>query len=99
MVAYLSGVEVVRADWSTAIIALNQESKIKELQRRDGTLLVAVVDDGSRRDGYAEYVCLVLGEHGVREAEGQRVLVKIVDSARGFGFPNERELGVALCPR
>jgi len=37
---------------------------------------VGVVDDGTRRDGYAEYVCQVLYDYGFK---GEEVWVQIID--------------------
>ncbi len=40
---------------------------------------IAVQDDGTRRDGLADYFCMVLGEHG---AVVKGTAVRIVDAAR-----------------
>lgn len=49
--------------------ALNQikkEKKVKEaIMTEANVLYAAVIDDGTRRDGYAEYLCSVLKEYGV----------------------------------
>jgi hypothetical protein len=37
---------------------------------------VGVIDDGSRRDGYADYVCQILYDYGF---EGEKVWVQVVD--------------------
>jgi hypothetical protein len=56
-----------------ALEALKKEPKILDLTLTDAKVLyVSVKDDGTRRDGYAEYVCGVLKEHGVT---GKRVKI------------------------
>lgn len=56
-----------------------------------GWLYVGVYDDGTRRDGYAEYFCLDTPSHvsHVKIVNYQKVL-------RNEGF---HELGSATCPR
>ena len=49
-----------------ASVALKTEPKIKDLVWRSSTnLAVGVIDDGTRRDGYALYVCQILHDNGV----------------------------------
>ncbi len=85
------------ADMNGATWALMDEKTIKYMETRGEsdfpTLLVAVVDDGTQRYGFAEYICLVLAEHDVRSA-----LVKIIDY-KPFSKNNreEVELGAAIC--
>jgi len=48
----------------TAFEEIQKESKIKEAIITDANVLyVSVEDDGTRRDGYAEYLCEILREH------------------------------------
>lgn len=49
-----------------ALSAIKKEKKVKEAIITDANVLYAsVVDDGTRRDGYAEYLCQVLKDYGV----------------------------------
>jgi len=53
------------ADWNSAITELKKEKKIKNVLRQDTNLRIGVINDGSRRDGYAMYVCEVLRDHEI----------------------------------
>ncbi len=56
-----------------ALEALKKEPKILDLTLTDANVLyISVKDDGTRRDGYAGYVCQVLDDHGVT---GKRVKI------------------------
>lgn len=59
--------------------------------------IVAVEDDGSPRYGYAEYICLLLSEHGAR---GDETVVRITDieAQRTYGEDfNSASLGSVRC--
>lgn len=50
-----------------ALNAVKKEKKVKEaIMTEANVLYVAVIDDGTRRDGYAEYLCAVLKDYGVQ---------------------------------
>jgi hypothetical protein len=51
-------------------------------------------DDGSRRDGFAEYLCLVLHEHGM--PKGDLVVIHIWDAA-ALARNEMREIGKFDC--
>ncbi|MBD3610481.1 MAG: zinc ribbon domain-containing protein [Gammaproteobacteria bacterium] len=51
------------------------------------SLLASVVDDGTNRKGYAEYLCLVMAEHGVKGG-----IVRVMASHEKW-----KELGKAWC--
>lgn len=55
---------------------------------------VSVADDGTRRDGFAEYLCLVLTEAG--RPAGEFVVVKVWDHA-AMVKDNLKEIGRAEC--
>jgi len=49
-----------------ALAAIKKEQKVKDAIMTEANVLYAViVDDGTRRDGYAEYLCSVLKKYGV----------------------------------
>lgn len=49
---------------SAFIAVIKKEPKVKDVVLTDANVLyVAVQDDGTRRDGYAEYLCSVVAEH------------------------------------
>lgn len=81
----------------SAITALMDEEKIQYLSTRgseaEPTLLVSVKDDGASRDGYAEYLCLVLKEHDA----DNNVLIKIIDAQMFSEQQNERVIGSHIC--
>lgn len=55
---------------------------------------VGVLNDGSRRDGYAEYVCMVLYEHGLK---GNKVWVHVIDIEKVIKEKRFVKLGEAQC--
>jgi hypothetical protein len=55
---------------------------------------VGVVDDGSNRDEYAQYVCQVLYRHGFG---GAGILVQVIDVQKRGGVEPWVILGEALC--
>jgi hypothetical protein len=65
-----------------ALVALKGESKIKDIMYRQNETVrwtVGVFDDGTNRNGYAEYVCLTLKHQGV-DLKGS--IVRVVDIAK-----------------
>ena len=55
---------------------------------------VGVIDDGSRRDGYAQYVCEVLYDYGFR---GSKVWVQVIDIVKLTRNGKWEKLGEAHC--
>ncbi len=91
--ACLGGAESF-ADQQSAMTALRNEPTIKDFAWKGPSLWIGVLDDGSRRDGYAQYVCTLLAEHGVRD----KVHVRIMDVAKAAVAKKTVELGDAWCP-
>jgi hypothetical protein len=74
---------------------IRTEPKVKDAYWSNGsTLLVGVLDDGSRRDGYASYVCEVLYEEGLR---GKAIFVKVIDILKIVKENSRVVLGEARC--
>ncbi len=70
-----------------------KEPKVKDATwATDRNLYVGIMDDGSRRDGYADYLCLVAGDHGVRPD-----LIKVIDIVKVVRTGKFVELGKAYC--
>lgn len=103
--AALSGIgSVAKADdaWRTrrhadveAYFKSGAESKAKDaLWTSEWMFKVGVIDDGTRRDGYANYVCQMLAEHGFR---GQGLSVQIVDIVKLSKAGEWVKLGNARC--
>lgn len=79
------------ADLMAALTAVEKEPKVKSAAWSDKgmpSLLVGVADDGSNRDGYAEYICQVLADHRVYGG-----VVHILDNYS----KERRELGKHWC--
>lgn len=55
---------------------------------------VGVVDDGTRRDGYAAYICQVLYDYGFK---GKEIWVQIVDIGKLVQSGKWKKLGEAYC--
>jgi len=51
-----------------------------------------VIDDGSNRRGFAEYLCMVAPDHGAAPA-----MIKIVDIVKVVNENKFHELGKAYC--
>ncbi len=58
------------------------------------TFKVAVLNDGTRRDGYAEYVCNILYEYGFRH---EKVWVQVVDYTQMARNKELVRIGEAHC--
>ncbi|MEO1985385.1 MAG: hypothetical protein ABGX47_01880 [Martelella sp.] len=68
------------ADWRDAAVAeIAKEKQVVEVMFSQPISLWALMyDDGSRRDGYAEYLCLVLFSSGM--PKGESVIITIWDA-------------------
>jgi hypothetical protein len=70
------------AGWQeTAIQEIEAEPKVVEAMFQNGgrVLWVSMQDDGTSRDGFADYLCLILSEAGRPEDQG--VTVRIWDAS------------------
>ncbi|MGE4544178.1 MAG: hypothetical protein AB7D06_08715 [Pedobacter sp.] len=73
----------------------DQEPQVKDaLWATDSILKIGVFDNGSQRDGYADYFCLVLAEHGI---SGQPIRVEIIDYGSVVRGESWKVLGVTRC--
>ena len=76
---------------------LIKEPKIKDvLWSSDNILQIGIFDDGTNRNGYAEYICLVLNENGF---ENQRTMVQLIDIVKLTQTGQYTELGKTFCNR
>lgn len=91
---------VAEEPWMTrALGLLKAEPKIAEsLFNQDSprSLWVSVEDDGTRRDGYAEYLCLVLYDAGM--PIGGYTVIHVYDAA-AMAAGESREIGRFDCER
>ncbi|APG24069.1 hypothetical protein [Syntrophotalea acetylenica] len=72
-----------------------QEPQVKDaMWATDFLLKIGVFDNGSQRDGFADYVCLVLAEHGM---SGQSIRIEIIDYGSVVRGENWKVLGGAEC--
>ncbi|EGQ8491662.1 hypothetical protein NM092_002546 [Vibrio cholerae] len=73
----------------------SEEPKVKDATWTAPDIFkVGVFDDGSRRNGYAEYVCMVLYDHGLK---GKKVWVHVVDIEKVINDKRFVKLGEAQC--
>lgn len=86
------------ANWSKhldeALAAVKKENAVRSaawLNRKPASLLAGVIDDGSRQDGYAEYLCTVLADHEIQGA-----IVRVMDVASAARSEGQ-DLGRADC--
>lgn len=79
--------------------ALKAEPKVKDLTYSAADAVqwnIGVLDDGSRRVGYAQYVCSVLQEKGALAGRTHVRIVDIARVARGDDF-RDANLGHVVC--
>ena len=70
---------------------IKTEPKIKDATWSTSTrLYVGVLDDGTKRDGYAQYVCQLAAPQGA-------TMVKVIDIAKVKRTGKFEELGKAYC--
>lgn len=87
-------------DMTPAQQQVAEHFKTKEPAAKDATwtaksiFKVGVLDNGSSRDGYAEYVCNVLYDYGFK---GERVTVHVIDIAALVRQGEWNKLGSARC--
>lgn len=56
------------------------------------SLYVSVKDDGTKRDGFAQYLCLILKDHDI-----SRVIIHIMKPIYMKNFDIEHDLGRHIC--
>lgn len=73
----------------------DEEPKVLDALWTDESVFkVGVLDDGTGRDGYAQYVCLVLNKKGFK---GKNVLVRVIDLPKLIETDQWVNLGTAFC--
>lgn len=93
---FTSSISALSQDWkNSAIDELKTEKSIVEtLFTGSSSLWVSMVDDGSSRDGFAQYVCLILIEKGM--PSGDLVVISIWDAAE-MARGNQKRIGRHEC--
>ncbi|MCK5541678.1 MAG: hypothetical protein KAI40_03225 [Desulfobacterales bacterium] len=67
----------VQHDKITKLFQGNEEpTAVDAIWTADNIFKVGVFNDGSNRDGYAEYVCMVLKDYGFK---GKNIYIQIID--------------------
>lgn len=78
-----------------AYLMSGKEKQVKDATwMTDTNLYVGMIDDGTKRDGFAQYLCMAAKEHGV-----QADLIKIVDIAKVVREKKFVEIGSTYCPK
>jgi ABC-type sulfate transport system permease subunit len=73
----------------------SEEPKVLDALWTDEAIFkVGVRNDGSGRDGYAQYVCLVLNSKGFK---GKDILVRVIDLPKLIASDEWVNLGTAFC--
>lgn len=83
----------------SAKAALRDEPKIKDFTYDPNAAVqwqIGVIDDGTSRVGYANYICELLAEHGVSNDRTQVRIVDIVKVSAGKNF-RSASLGHVAC--
>ena len=74
----------------------DKEPTVKDATwKTDSSFSVGVIDDGTNRDGFAEYVCQVLNNDF--DIKGKRVFVSVIDIAKLNSEGKWINLGIANC--
>jgi len=60
----------------------------------DDVLTLGMTDNGLRRDGFAQYICILKNEAGL---EGHRIFVKIYDAERMINSGEYKVIGKTTC--
>ena len=82
-------------DEVVAYFKSGEEPKVKDaVWTADDIFKVGVLDDGTDRSGYAQYVCEVLSERGFK---GEKVWVQVIDIAKLVRTNKWEKLGDARC--
>lgn len=96
--AIAAGASVAHADeaWRDKAVKMIGEEKavVEAMFPQDKSLWVSVQDNGSNRDGYADYMCLVLHDAGMQK--GDFVVIRILDAA-SLARDEMKELGRSEC--
>lgn len=96
----LASADTLSAETQSAILAeLAKEPRIKDAAfgAASVSLLVGVIDDGTRRHGYAMYVCEIVREQAKGQPQGSQIHIRILD-VQAAAYRNETvELGDFWC--
>lgn len=92
--AFADNLDKSRDEVKQIFISKQEPTAIDAIWTSDTVFKVGVHDNGSSRDGYAEYVCQVLYEHGFK---GKNVLVRVVDIDKIVQTGEWVNLGTAQC--
>ena len=86
-------------DAQSAEAEIRAEKVVKDMLYQPGQVVewqIGVLTDGTDRYGLAEYICIVLAEHGVVSARTEVRIVDIARVAKGEGF-RDASLGRVNC--
>lgn len=86
--------QAATASWDSALDAIRAEPKVVDLVRKGPILYVGMQNDGSRRDGYAQYLCEVLREERV---DDRSVDIHIIDIAELNATNKWKKMGSNVC--
>ena len=79
----------------SALKEIKAEKKVKDaMWTSPGVLKAGVYADGSSKNGYAQYLCLVLYDHGFK---GKNVLVRVIDIMKLANEDKWINIGKATC--
>lgn len=95
-----TGSTSAQASWKeNALQAVRDEKTVVEAifpQGSNNSFWASMRDDGTRRDGFAEYICLVLHDSGM--PKGSFLVIHIWNAAE-MAKGNMREIGRSECAR
>ncbi|SOE18578.1 hypothetical protein SAMN05877838_3507 [Hoeflea halophila] len=85
-------------DWrdTATELVIQEKSVVDDMFTQRISLWVSMLDDGTRRDGFASYLCMVLFDAGMQP--GDFVVIKIWDAA-AIAREEIKEIGRYECAR
>jgi len=77
---------------------LKATSEVNFMNNKILVISVGVIDDKSRREGYAEYLCLVLNQYGVLDKKyDKNIIIRVNDAKAMMTMKKNIILGEKIC--
>lgn len=91
----LSSSDVLADKYDNAMQEIMSEKNVLDASwgpYKGPSLYVSVKDDGTKRDGFAQYLCLILKDHGISS-----VIIHVMKPVDMRNFDTSKDLGRYIC--
>lgn len=91
----LSSSDVLADKYDNAMQEIMSENNVLDASwgpYKGPSLYVSVKDEGTKRDGFAQYLCLILKDHGI-----SGVIIHVMNSVDMKNFNTDKDLGRYIC--